>query len=116
MTVVLVCGGRDYSDHSCVYETLDSIHREAPITKLVTGGARGADTLAQDWATLRNVTNTIYMADWARYPRAGGIIRNQQMLAQEHPTLVVAFPGGRGTADMVRRSRSAGVTVWQVAP
>jgi hypothetical protein len=53
-------------------------------------------------------------ADWFSHGKAAGPIRNQEMLAMEAPALVVAFPGGRGTADMVRRARKAGVDVLEV--
>jgi hypothetical protein len=56
----------------------------------------------------------VYPADWAKHGRAASPIRNQQMLDEGRPNLVVAFPGGRGTADMVRRARSAGVEVIEV--
>jgi hypothetical protein len=54
------------------------------------------------------------MADWNTHGRAAGPIRNQRMLDEVKPELVVAFPGGRGTADMVRRAREAGVNVYLV--
>ena len=57
----------------------------------------------------------IFPADWIRHGRAAGPIRNEQMLREGCPDLVVAFhddPGlGRGTADMVRRALAAGVPV-----
>ena len=51
----------------------------------------------------------LFPADWKVRGRAAGHIRNQQMLDEGRPHLVVAFPGGRGTADMVRRARAAGI-------
>jgi len=54
------------------------------------------------------------MANWAGLGRKAGPIRNQEMLDQGRPNMVVAFPGGRGTADMVRRARGAGVEVIEV--
>jgi hypothetical protein len=49
------------------------------------------------------------MADWEKLGRSAGPIRNQAMLDEGRPDLVVAFPGHHGTADMVRRARAAGV-------
>ncbi len=57
----------------------------------------------------------VFRALWERHGRAAGVIRNQAML-DYGIDLVLAFPGGRGTADMVRRARSAGVAVAAVAP
>jgi len=55
------------------------------------------------------------MANWAELGRKAGPIRNQQMLDEGKPNLVVAFPGGRGTADIVRRARAAGIEVVEFA-
>lgn len=108
---VLVCGGRDYSDRRKVYEVLDREHAALPIDRLVAGGANGADSLASDWAAARGVGRSIYVADWEAHGRAAGPIRNQEMLDKEKPDLVIAFPGGRGTANMIRLAKAAGVEV-----
>jgi hypothetical protein len=108
---VLVCGGRDYSDRETLFSTLDRLG----VTAIITGGARGADSLAERWTYERGVPVERYEADWRRHGSAAGPIRNQEMLDQGHPDLVLAFPGGRGTADMVRRARAAGVRVAEVA-
>jgi hypothetical protein len=76
---------------------------------VIAGGASGADTLAEEWAKAQAIPCNVYHADWAKHVRAAGPMRNQQMLDEGRPTLVVAFPGGRGTADMVRRAREAGI-------
>ena len=109
---VLVCGGRDYADAATLARVLDALHAEqGPIVEIIHGAARGADTLAAGWARSRGIPIAAYPADWKRHPRAAGPIRNQQMLAEGRPDLVVAFAGGAGTADMVRRSRAANVRV-----
>jgi hypothetical protein len=75
------------------------------------GGARGADALAKDWAmTQPDIVRFECKADWKRYGPAAGPIRNQRMLDWS-PDLVVAFAGGKGTTDTVRRARAAGVEV-----
>jgi hypothetical protein len=56
-----------------------------------------------------------YPADWARHGNAAGLVRNQQMLDDGKPDLAVAFPGGKGTADMVRRARKAGIPIKIIA-
>jgi hypothetical protein len=82
------------------------------VTTVVHGGAKGADALAGRWADAREVNTEVFYADWARGKRAGPE-RNQRMLDSK-PDLVVAFPGGRGTADMVRRAKAAGIEVIEV--
>jgi predicted Rossmann-fold nucleotide-binding protein len=104
---VIVCGGRDYANRSAVGGVL-GILRDG--TTIVHGAAPGADSLAAEEAALRGLDVEAHPADWAAHGRAAGPIRNQRML-DAGAELVIAFPGGRGTADMVRRSREAGIVV-----
>lgn len=107
---VLVCGGRNFANRELVNDTLFDIHPGV----VITGGAEGADRLAYDWA-YPVVPTEVYHADWDKHGAAAGPIRNQKMLDEGKPDLVVAFPGGRGTADMVRRAKKAGIPVREIA-
>jgi aspartokinase-like uncharacterized kinase len=108
----LVCGGRNFDDRDAVFSALD----ELKPSFVIEGGARGADTIAWLWAK-RNLPSECRMsieARWDKHGRAAGAFRNQQMLDEGKPDIVVAFPGGKGTADMVRRAERAGVRVHKV--
>ena len=114
---LLVCGGRDYWDWPTVQRALDAVHAKRPVTLVITGGARGADALAETWAAVRGIECTkdryrIPAIDWKRLGPAAGPIRNQRMLDEQQPDGAVAFPGGASTADMVRRARAAGLKVY----
>jgi hypothetical protein len=117
---ILVCGGRDYLDYLKVQKTLDEaiLGTNADDVTIIQGGARGADFLAKvyaycwGWGGLNCIE---YPADWHKNGRAAGHIRNKQMLEEGKPDLVIAFPGGRGTADMIRQAKEAGVEVVEVA-
>jgi len=106
---ILVTGGRDYDRPSAVAKVLNTL----TITELCQGGARGADFWAKNWCEIHGIPVTTYPADWS-LGRKAGVLRNQQMLEEFKPDLVVAFPGGRGTADMVARAKAAGVEVREV--
>ncbi|HKS72677.1 MAG TPA: SLOG family protein [Terriglobales bacterium] len=117
---VLVCGGRDFSDRDLMARTL-APYRPSPITavsehKIIQGGAIGADTLAREWAEVYGVPYREFPADWNKHGRAAGPIRNQRMIDEGKPDLVIAFPGGRGTADMISRAEKAGIRVMRVRP
>lgn len=120
MTRLLACGGRDYHDAATVNRTLDRVLAERGIAVLIHGAARGADTLAAEWAASRGVPVEVYPARWETDGRKrAGPLRNQRMLDEGKPTACVAFPPGprgpeSGTADMVRRCEAAGVLVWRV--
>lgn len=109
MPRVLVCGGRDFSDYERVDDYLASLY--PPPTAIIHGCARGADSLASRWARENAVPEVCFKADWNKNGKAAGPIRNAEMLAKGKPDLVVAFPGGRGTADMVAKAIAAGVEV-----
>lgn len=111
----LVCGGRDFADQDMFDGAMgDLIRLKGMPERIVHGDASGADTMAARWAARHAVTVHAEPADWATHGRAAGPIRNQEMLDRFKPSLVVAFPGGRGTADMVRRARAAHVDVAEV--
>jgi hypothetical protein len=111
---VLVCGGRDFDDYSKLCEVLDGIDKGHMIRELIHGAARGADRLAAQWAWAHGVPVNAFAANWSKEGRSAGPLRNQRMLELGKPDLVVAFKGGRGTADMVARARAAGVEVREV--
>lgn len=104
---VLVCGGRDYKNKTHLFNVLDAVHQEQPITLIIEGECPrgGADQLAALWASSRKVELLPMPADWGRYGPAAGPIRNTQMLIEGRPELVVFFPGGNGTKDMVEKAR-----------
>lgn len=107
---VIVCGGRDYRNRDHLFAWLDKFHERYCIEHLIQGGAKGADRLAREWAIARGIKWSEYRPDWGTYGRGAGPRRNQQMLNQ-NPNFVVAFPGGRGTDDMINRAKAAGVKV-----
>jgi len=113
MMKAIICGGRNFNDRTLIFESLDSIHRSTPITIVVHGGASGADNLAGEWAKARSITCVVVKALWDVHGRAAGPIRNQKML-ELNPEMVIAFPGGKGTADMTKRAANAGISVANV--
>lgn len=121
MTRVLVCGGRDFNDVPLIWKTLDTLCAVRNIRHVidgasddVTGPYVGADYWAHQWACTRDMETTRFHAAWASQHRAAGPIRNTRMLREGMPDLVVAFPGGKGTANMVAQARAAGIEVIEV--
>lgn len=108
---ILVCGGRDFTDTKYAYKVLDQLYDQFLFDVVVEGDAQGADRIAGFWARKHKIDNLKFPADWKKYGKAAGPIRNQQMLDEGKPDLVIAFPGGGGTADMIERAEKAGVEV-----
>jgi len=112
---VIVCGGRKYDDRARVDEVLDRLDSQGDsITLVRSGRAYWADFLAERWARAHKKTFEVYLAEWGRHGKKAGSLRNQAML-DAGADLLVAFPGGRGTADMVRRARAAGLQILVVS-
>lgn len=116
---VLVCGGRDYDDWDELSEELTYLLGDHDITAIIHGGAKGADSLAGEFAKncippIQEIVFSVGPSEWKRHGKFAGPIRNQKMLDEGKPDLVVAFAGGRGTADMVRRAKAANVPVREI--
>lgn len=118
---ILVCGGRDFTDKNILYAALDRL-LDLPASGLrilhtdmiIAGAARGADTLAADYAKHRGLRLKEYPADWKKHGKRAGYLRNKQMLDEAQPHKVLAFPGGKGTQMMIDLALKAGVPVIQV--
>jgi len=111
---LLVCGGREFEDQAALWALLDRVHTQRPVTLVIEGEARGADTMGRLWAETRGIPVAPYPADWSEGARAGPR-RNQRMLDEGRPNLVVAAPGGAGTRDMIRRALEADLLVLRLA-
>lgn len=104
---VLFCGGRTFDDIARVRAAFDAVKP----TFVITGGATGADDIADGVAAARGIARVVFPANWEGDGKAAGPIRNARMLKEGRPDLVVAFDGGRGTADMISKAKAAGVPV-----
>lgn len=119
---VLVTGGRDYADRTRVFAELNKLLRLHGLFTVVHGDCEtGADSFAHAWVEAsksigRDIGERRFPADWypmGRLDKSAGPRRNQEMV-EFGADLCLAFPGGRGTADCVRRARKAGIPVVEV--
>lgn len=107
---VLVTGGRTFTDRDWLWAALDFLNSMSPITEIIEGGAPGADVRAGEWAYHREVRCIVMPAQWEKYGRGAGFIRNGEM-AKLKPNIVLACPGGKGTAHMVEVAKAAKLNV-----
>ena len=111
MINIVICGSRHFTNYSVLSSALDdflSIFQKEEIC-IVSGGCRGADSLALQYAQDRSISYLKYPADWKRFGKSAGIIRNFQML--EIANICFGFHDGvsRGTAHMLRISRKKNI-------
>ena len=123
----LICGGRDYAELTntkkpistrryeiqSVQSILAYLKHSLNITSIINGGAKGVDSCAHTWAIKNSLSTVKFPADWKQYGKAAGHIRNSQMLLQ-NPDMVVAFPGGKGTLDMVTKAKKNNTLVLSI--
>lgn len=110
---VLVCGSRHFNDAGLMHQELSKIFDVDDTVTLIHGDARGADRLSEQ--VLRRYFRggfqvERYPADWDKYGKKAGPIRNVQMLKEGKPDMVIAFlaPDSRGTKNMIDQARAAG--------
>lgn len=123
----MVTGGRNNYGRAAIYAVLDRIKKKYRITVLIHGGAGGADSIAKDWAREAGIPTECYNAKWGdltvkgavvkegkygKYNALAGLLRNQEMIDKGEPDACVAFDGGTGTADMVKRCKAAGLKMF----
>lgn len=108
---ILVTGGRHYADIATAREVL-SAYKNEDVT-IVQGGALGADTLCVAVAKELGFSIETHPADWGKYGNAAGPIRNQEMV-DLGADMCIAFPGGRGTEDCLRKAEQKGINVLRV--
>jgi len=105
---LLICGDRNWSDGNAVREVIAKFQPAF----VIEGEARGADILARLSAEAMGIEVKRFPADWEKYGRAAGPIRNSQMLKEGRPDVVVGFhykiDESKGTRDMLTRAKKAG--------
>lgn len=108
---LLVCGDRNWSDENKIFYTLVLYPKD---TILIHGDARGADKIAGKIGEVLGFTIKTFPANWSKYGRAAGPIRNMQMLDTK-PNLVIAFhsdiQNSKGTLHCITNSKKRNIPV-----
>lgn len=117
MIRIIIAGGRDFQDYRRLRAYMDCLLE--PITdsvEIVSGGARGADSLGEKYARERGYKLRRFLADWDKYGKAAGPVRNKEMAlyAAEETGVLVAFWDGvsRGTYNMITYAEECNLKVY----
>lgn len=111
---IIVCGGRNYTDTYRICNVLNIFNKELEITLVIHGDATGVDTIAAKWAEDNNIKTWAFPAEWDKYGNYAGPKRNTRMLEEGKPEFIIAFPGGTGTANMVKQAKKANIKVVEI--
>lgn len=107
----LVCGDRNWTNRA----RLDWVLGIMNVTAVIEGEAKGADTMAREWADAHQTLVHPFPADWAKYGKSAGPVRNREMLSIGKPERVIAFhndiKNSKGTANMIEQAKRSGVPV-----
>lgn len=107
----IIAGSRDFADYNLLKQNLDSYRLKHTITQIVSGGAKGADSLGERYSDEEGIDLVIFRADWDTYGRAAGPIRNRKM-AEYADALIVVWNGtSKGTKNMIEEMHKQGKPV-----
>jgi hypothetical protein len=104
---LIIAGSRD---RKLSREQFWRINTISGITEIVSGGCRGVDASGEDWASLNNIPCKVFKAEWTKYKKAAGPIRNKAMAM--YADAVVLFPGGTGTESMYQQAVKFGLKIY----
>ena len=107
----IIAGGRDFNDTNLFNLAIKTL----PITEVISGCARGADTLAIDWANKNNIPLIKYPADWNTYGKSAGYIRNIEMLKNAEQLLAFWDGYSKGTEHMIKQATKKGLRIAVIA-
>jgi predicted Fe-Mo cluster-binding NifX family protein len=109
---VLCCGSRVWTNLPKIIQAFEDLLKEGPIERILQGGAMGADYFCSLEAARRNIRVFEYPAEWEKYGRGAGYIRNEEML-KENPDVVLAFQVGnsKGTQHTIDLAKKKGIRV-----
>ena len=111
---VIIAGGRTYRFTMYDHAILHKLHLGLPITEVVCGMAKGADMEGFKWATRRKIPIERFPANWKLHGRSAGPIRNGVMAT--YAAALIAFPGGRGTANMIKQAQEHNLIIHIIKP
>lgn len=110
---IIIAGSRSFNDYAMLAQVCDNIIKNAnssKIVKIISGNSRGADILGEHYATERGYELQRIPADWNKYGKSAGPIRNSQMVAEAD--LLICFWDGtsKGTKHMISVAKKKNIT------
>jgi hypothetical protein len=111
----IICGGRDFIGTQKDTHALNKIHAEYKFTQVFHGAYRGADDFGKEWSKSRGIPDRPFPADWNKFGLGAGPRRNSEMvecaIESGDKIVLVAFPGNKGTTDIIMKASSKGIPV-----
>lgn len=111
MFKVIIAGGRDFNDYTKLKEFCDKVLINQTEIEIVSGGAKGSDRLGEQYAKDKGYSLKIFKADWDKYGKGAGMLRNTDM-ANYADALIVFWDGeSKGTKNMLKQAKGKGLKI-----
>lgn len=112
---VIVAGSRTITDSSLVFDAIEK--SGITVTEVISGGARGVDTIGWEWALLRGIPTKVFKAEWFKYGQSAGPRRNREMAnyCGKDAALILIWDGAsKGSSNMKKEALRVGMKVHEV--
>lgn|SRR3990167_8714384 len=106
-----VAGYRDYHDREKVFQLLDLFRETNLVEEIITGDARGVDSLARDYARINNIKLTVFTAQWNKYGKRAGPLRNQEIIDNSDFLIAFVHMNSIGTLDTIAKAKNKGINI-----
>lgn len=106
-----IVGSRSFTDTSFAFDILDRLRASTPVDLVVSGGAAGADTIAELWARARSITARVFKPDWTRHGRKAGFLRNIAIVTNADKLIAFWDGASRGTLHSINLARLRNIPV-----
>lgn len=100
-----VVGSRGFNDYELLKNKLDKIHNRKPITVIVSGGARGADSMGERWAKENDIETIIFYPNWDKYGKKAGFIRNEDIIKNSDVVVACWNKISKGTEHSIKLAK-----------
>lgn len=108
---LIIAGSRKFVPEEEHVDWLDSILDNNDIIEVVSGAQSGADEFGEEWAEAHGIKVTRFPADWTKFGKAAGPIRNGQMA--KYADAAALLPGNEGTMNMRKQALANGLVVFE---
>lgn len=109
----IIAGSREISNNDLFGSIIDAVDESGfEITTVISGGARGADKAGEVWAEVNSIPVEIYNAEWSKYGKRAGYIRNTKM-AEMAEALIAIWDGvSKGTKNMIDIAKDKNLKIY----
>ena len=108
----IIAGSRNIEEYQAILDAIEASGFE--ITEVISGGARGVDSLGERYGTEKGIPVKVFPADWESDGRKAGIMRNKKMAAYAEALIAVMFNNSKGTSHMISESIAKGLKVFVI--